>query len=81
MFWDNESGDGACTLRTTVDECETVARWGAGTFAGEIVVVAVADLDRFVVICRGRMGERGGERGAGDMVAAASSRLFYRSAE
>ena len=45
------------------------------------VVVAVADLDRFVVICRGRMGERGGERGAEDMVAAASSRLFYGLAE
>lgn len=76
LFCESDSGEGACTPRSTVGECDTVARCGAGTSAGGIVVVAVADLDRFVAICSGRIGDRGGESGADDEnVVAASSRL------
>ena len=78
LFCDCDSGEGACTLQTTVDECETVARCGSCTLAGAIVVVAVADFDRFVVNWSGRMGESGGESGLGENVAAASSRLLQR---
>ena len=79
LFCESESGEGACMPRSTVGECETVARCGAGTFAGGIVVVAVADLDRFVAICSGRIGESGGESGdeLEDIAAAASSRLLH----
>ena len=76
MFWESESGEGACTPRRTVGECDTVARCGAGTFATDTVVVvaAIADLERFVVICSGRMGDNGGESGP-EMVGIESSRL------
>lgn len=50
LFAERESGDGACTPRTTDDACETVARCGAAICAAAVVVVAIADLDRFVVI-------------------------------
>ena len=71
MSCDRESGDGACTPRSTVGECDTIARCGAGTFAGAVVVVDIADLERFVEICNGRVGESGEDA----MGAAASSRL------
>ena len=71
LFCDNDSGDGACTARTTVDECDTIARCGAGTFAGAVVVVDIADFERFVVICNGRVGESGEDA----IGAAASSQL------
>ena len=75
LFCDCDSGEGAWRPRKTVDECETVARCGAGTFA-TVVVVAIADFERFVVICRGRIGDMGGDRGLA-MIAAESSRLQY----
>ena len=73
LFCESESGEGAWRPRTTVGECETVARCGAGTFA-TVVVVAIADLERFVVICSGRIGDRGGENGP-DVIGIESSRL------
>ena len=72
LFCDSDRGDGAWTPRKTVGECETVARCGAGTFA-TVVVVAVADFERLVVICRGRIGDKG-DSSFGEK-AAESSRL------
>ena len=71
LFCESESGEGACTARTTEDACETVARCGAATFAGgTVVVVAIADFERLVVICKGLTDASG---------AAPSSRLWRRS--
>ena len=70
---DRESGDGACTPRSTVGECDTIARCGAGTF-DTVVVVAIADLERFVVIWSGRIGDRGGDSGP-EIIGIESSRL------
>ena len=79
MFCASESGDGACMPRSTVGECDTVARCGAGTCATVTVVdaAAVADLERFVAICSGRIGESGGESGPG-LRTIESSRLRIR---
>lgn len=70
LFCDIDRGEGAWRPRKTVDEWDTVARCGAGTFA-TVVVVAIADFERLVAICRGRIG---GDRGFGE-IATESSRL------